>query len=108
VQEGAAKAGSEIELNSVVASVFFSSDAANPDTYPHFYSDFQMYNTTMNNPDPQRFMEQFCSWEVAAKENKWAGRNITRWRNEEYDRLWKAAETEMDAVKRAGQYIRMN
>jgi peptide/nickel transport system substrate-binding protein len=108
VKQAAAKAGIEIELKSVVASVFFSSDAGNPDTYPHFYTDIQMYTTTMNNPDPQRFMEQFCSWEVAAKENKWAGRNIPRWRNEEYDRLWKGAEAEMDPVKRAASFIRMN
>jgi peptide/nickel transport system substrate-binding protein len=108
VKQAAAKAGIEIELKSVVSSVFFASDAGNPDTYPHFYTDIQMYTTTMNNPDPQRFMEQFCSWEVAAKENKWAGRNIPRWRNEEYDRLWKAAETEMDPVKRAANFIRMN
>ena len=36
------------------------------------------------------------------------GRNITRWRNEEYDKLYKAAETEMDPVKRAALFIRMN
>ena len=29
-------------------------------------------------------------------------------RNEEYDRSWKAAETEMDPVKRAAHFIRMN
>ncbi len=86
VKQAAAKAGLELELKSVVASVFFSSDPANPDTYQHFYSDLQMYNTTMTAPDPQYFMNQFTSWEVAAKANKWQGRNITRWRNEEYDR----------------------
>ncbi len=47
-------------------------------------------------------------WEVSSKENKWLGRNATRWRNEEYDRLWKAAEAEMDPVKRAAHFIRMN
>ena len=31
-------------------------------------------------------MHQFVSWEVATKENKWQGRNITRWQNEEYDK----------------------
>ena len=98
----------ELELKSVVASVFFSSDAANPDTYSHFYADLQMYTTTMGAPDPQTFMEQFTSWQVASKENKWASRNITRWRNDEYDRLWKAAENEMDPVKRAAHFIRMN
>ena len=34
-------------------------------------------------------MDQFTSWEVATKENKWQGRNITRWRNEEYDKAFK-------------------
>jgi len=91
-----------------VASVFFASDPGNPDTYPHFYADLQMYNTTMGSPDPQNFMEQFASWQAASKENKWASRNITRWRNEEYDRLWRAADTEMDPAKRAALFIRMN
>jgi peptide/nickel transport system substrate-binding protein len=108
VKQAASKAGIDMELKSVVASVFFSSDPANPDTYSHFYTDIQMYTTTMTQPDPQRFMDQFTSWEVAAKANKWQGRNITRWRNDDYDRAWKAAEAEMDPVKRAAQFVRMN
>ena len=59
-----------------------------PTPTPHFFADLQMYTTTLTPPDPQCFMDQFVSWEVAGKENKWQGRNITRWRNEEYDRLW--------------------
>ena len=59
-------------------------------------------------PDDDGTKEQFTSWQVASKENKWASRNITRWRNDEYDRLWKSAENEMDAVKRAAMFIRMN
>src|SRR5205823_686120 len=108
VKQACARAGIELELKSVVASVFFSSDAANPDTYPHFYADLQMYNVTMNAPDPQVFMAGFVSWEIAARDNKWAGRNITRFRSDEYDRLWRAAETEMDPVKRAALFMRMN
>src|SRR5215831_829097 len=108
VKQAAAKAGIEIEIKSVVASVFFASDPANWDTYPHFAADLQMYTTTMTHPDPQRVMDQFTSWEVASKDNKWLGRNPTRWRNEEYDRLWKSAEAEMDPVKRAAAFIKMN
>ncbi len=107
VKQACAKAGIDIEIKSVVASVFFASDAANPDTYPHFYADLQMYTTTTG-VDPLWGMRVFTSAEVATKDNKWSGRNITRWRNEEYDRLWKAAETEMDPVKRAGLFVRMN
>jgi peptide/nickel transport system substrate-binding protein len=108
VKQAAAKAGIEMELKSVTASVFFSSDVANPDTYTHFYTDIQMYTTTMTQPDPELFMNQFTSWEVASKDNKWQGRNITRWRNAEYDKLYRAAESELDPVKRAALFIKMN
>jgi peptide/nickel transport system substrate-binding protein len=108
VKQACAKAGIDVEIKSVTASVFFSSDPANLDTYPHFSTDIQMYTTTMTAPDAQRFMDQFTSWEVAAKANKWAGRNITRWRSEEYDKTWKAAEAEMDPVKRAALFVKMN
>jgi len=108
VKQAAAKAGIEMELKSVASSQYFSSDVANPDTYTHFYTDIQMYTTTMTQPDPELFMVQFTSWEIAAKDNKWQLRNITRWRNEEYDKLYRAAETEMDPVKRAALFIKMN
>ncbi|PYM97033.1 MAG: peptide ABC transporter substrate-binding protein [Candidatus Rokuibacteriota bacterium] len=108
IKQACAKAGIEIELKAVVASVFFSSDPANPDTYRHFYADLQQYNTRLGRPDPKLFMEQYTSWRIASRENKWSGSNTTRWRNEEYDRLWKTADTEMDPVKRAAMFIRMN
>ena len=108
VKQAAAKAGIDIELKSVLAGVYFSSDVANPDTYSKFYTDIQMYTTTMGAPDPQTFMEQFTSWEIASKANKWQGRNITRWHTDEYDKLFRGAESELDLVKRASLFIRMN
>ena len=53
-------------------------------------------------------MNQFCSWEIAAKANKWQGRNLSRWRNDEYDAIYRTASRELDPVKRAGLFIRMN
>jgi len=108
VKQACAKAGIEIEIKSVTASVFFSSDPANLDTYPHFATDLQMYTVTETVPDPQDFMLQFTPWEIASKENKWQGRNITRWQSEEYGKLHKTAEAEVDPVKRAALFIQMN
>ncbi len=108
IKQAAAKAGIDIEIKSVVASVFFSSDVANPDTYTKFYTDIQMYTTTMGSPDPEVFMNQFTTAEVSTKDNKWQGRNIPRWRNEEYDRVFKQAEAELDPVKRAAHFVKMN
>ncbi|MBI1848546.1 MAG: peptide ABC transporter substrate-binding protein [Candidatus Rokubacteria bacterium] len=108
VKQAAAKAGIEMELKSVLANVFFASDPANPDTYTHFYTDLQMYTTTMTSPDPGFFMNQFTAKEAASKDNKWQGRNITRWQNADYDKLHQAAETELDPVKRAAMFVKMN
>jgi len=108
VKQAAQKAGIDIELKSVTASVYFSSDVANPDTYTKFYTDIQMYTTTMTQPDPELFMNQFTTAERATKENKWQGRNITRWSNAEYDATYEAAKGELDPIKRAAMFIKMN
>jgi len=108
VKQAAAKIGIELEVKTIVPAVYFSTDPANADTLAHFSADLQMYSLVNGSPDPQLFMQPFVSWEIAQKDNKWAGRNSTRWRNDEYDRMYKAAETEMDPVKRAALFIRMN
>jgi peptide/nickel transport system substrate-binding protein len=108
VKQACQKAGIDVELKSITASVYFSSDVANPDTYTKFYTDIQMYTTTMTQPDPGFFMNQFTSWQAASKDNKWQGRNITRWRSDEYDATFRAAEGELDPVKRAALFIKMN
>lgn len=108
IKQAAQKAGVELELKSVTGSVYFSSDVANPDTYGKFWADMQMFTTTMTQPDPERFMDQYVSWEMSSKANKWLGRNMCRWRNDEYDKTYRLAEGELDPVKRAALYIRMN
>jgi peptide/nickel transport system substrate-binding protein len=107
VKQASQKAGIDMELKTVVASVFFSSDVANPDTNTKFYADLQMYNIG-SGPDPWYFMNQFISSEIASKQNKWQGRNLSRWRNDEYDKLYLAAKDELDPVKRAALFVRMN
>jgi peptide/nickel transport system substrate-binding protein len=108
IKQAAAKAGIEIELKSITGSVFFSSDTANPDTFPHFYADMEMYAFSMTQADPSIWLLQYVSWEAATKENKWQGRNIARWRNADYDATYRAAQAELDPVKRAALLIKAN
>ena len=108
IKQACQKAGIDLELKSVTGAVFFSSDVANPDTYGKFWCDMQMYTTTMTQPDAERFMDQYTSWEVSSKANKWLGRNICRYRSEEYDKTYRAGEQELDPVKRAALFIRLN
>jgi len=109
VKQACQRAGMEIELKSVTPSVYFSSDAANPDTARKFYADIQILTTGVGSPpDPEGLMRQFLSSEIAAKENKWQRGNATRWHNEAYDNLFHAAEGELDPVRRAALFIAMN
>ncbi len=107
IKQAAQRAGIELDLKGVTASVFFSADIANPDTFSKFYADMQMY---ANGPsgDPQRYMSQFASWEIASRANAWQGRNIMRWQNAEYDAALRAADVELDPVKRVSLFIRLN
>jgi peptide/nickel transport system substrate-binding protein len=108
VKQSFRKAGIDVELKSVVASVFFSSDVANPDTYPHFYTDLQMYTTGPLLPDPGAWMQLFLSTEAAQKSNKWQGRNITRWQNADYDAVYAKAMAALDPAERASLMIKLN
>jgi len=108
IKQGCQKAGVDVELKAVMPSVFFSSDVGNPDTANKFVADLQMFQYARGSPDPGRFMELFCSWQMSSRENKWQGRNLVRWRSDEYDTAFRAAEIELDPVKRAAHLIRMN
>ena len=109
IKQAAAKAGIEMELKSVVA-VRPSTPRTPPIPTPTLTSTpiSSSPPTCMGPPDPERLMRVFTSWEVANKANNWQRFNVWRWRNDEYDRLFRSAETEMDPVKRAALFIRMN
>ena len=107
VKQDLEKIGFEVELKAVISDVFFSSDPGNPDTYPHFYADLQMY-TTGPAIDPQRFMSRFTTREVAQKDNKWSGTNVHRYLNPEVDKLWDQARVELDPVKRTDLFKKIN
>ncbi|WP_426613774.1 peptide ABC transporter substrate-binding protein [Bradyrhizobium sp. McL0616] len=108
IKQACQRAGIDIELKSVTASVFFSSDVGNPDTYSKFYCDMEMYNATQPQPDPERFLNQCVSWEISTKENKWLGRNVSRWSDPEADKAYKQAQKELDPVKRAALLIKVD
>jgi peptide/nickel transport system substrate-binding protein len=67
-----------------------------------------MFTTTMTQPDPQVFMEQYTTEQISQKANKWSSRNISRWRSEEYDKTFALVQTELDPVKRAAHFIKLN
>ena len=88
--------GFTVELKSVDSGVFFSSDAGNPDTYAHHYSDIEMYTNGPGSPYPIAWAERYRTDQIAEKANNWSGTNITRWNNPDYDVLHDRAQTTID------------
>ena len=67
VKQAFQKAGIQVELKTVTASVFFSSDVGNPDTAGKFWADLQMFTVEQGSPDPQRHLGRFVSGKPRAR-----------------------------------------
>lgn len=112
VKQAWGELGLQLELKSIDSSVYFSTDAGNPDTSGKFYADFQMHSTGGSSPYPITFMARFKSTDPASdlsqESNSWTGRNVSRWVNEEYNELWLAAQTELDTATQDELFIGMS
>jgi peptide/nickel transport system substrate-binding protein len=112
VKQGWDAMGVTTELKSVDASVFFASDAGNPDTASHFYTDFEMFTNGPASPYPISYMASWVSRDPAAdlaqQSNAWAGSNTTRWVNAEFNDLYTQALTELDPATQVELFVGMN
>lgn len=108
VKQGWQSIGIGVELKSIDASVFFSSDPANNDTVEHFYADLQMFTTGNISPDPGSYLKTYTCHEIPQKANNWAGSNSSRYCNLAYDELWQQSAKELDPAKRQQLFIQMN
>jgi peptide/nickel transport system substrate-binding protein len=108
VKQGWEQLGVSVELKSVQASVFFSSDAGNPDTAAHFYTDIEMYTNGSTGPDQTNYLSGWTTKEIASQANQWHGNNYHRWSNSDYDQLFQQYKTETDQAKRRDLVIKMN
>ena len=108
IKQSLEQLGFTVELKTVDAAIFFSSDAGNPDTYGHFYADLEMYTNGPSSPYPIAWAERYRSDSIAQKENAWSETNITRYNNPEYDEIHSQAQTELDPERQAELFIQMN
>ncbi|MDJ0737388.1 MAG: peptide ABC transporter substrate-binding protein [Nostocaceae cyanobacterium] len=108
IKQALTSIGVGVELKNIDASIFFSSDPANPDTVSHFYADMEMFTSGNTNPDPGTYMKRWTCDEIAQKSNSWSGLNYPRYCNPEYDALWKQSTTELNPDKRQQLFIQMN
>jgi peptide/nickel transport system substrate-binding protein len=100
--------GVEVVPKRVDASVMFSSDpSANPDNWARFNADM-LLTWLFSDPDPSTFMQLWLSSQIPQQANNWAGTNLERWVNPDYDALYQKSATEVDPDKRRELIIQMN
>lgn len=108
VKQGWEKLGVEVELKSVDAGVFFSSDAGNPDTASHFFTDVEMFTNGASTPDQTQYVDLWTTEQIASKSNQYHGNNYSRWSNPDYDQIYNQLKTETDPAKRKDLIIKAN
>jgi peptide/nickel transport system substrate-binding protein len=84
--------GIDTELINIDAGVYFGGDPNSPDTYQKFFTDVEMY-TTGPLIDPQLHLASYQCEFIPNKANVWAGGNIPRGCNPEYDELFRQLTT---------------
>ena len=97
-----------MELKSVTASVYFSSDAANPDTYTKFYTDIQMFTTTMGSPIPGCSCASSCRGRPRPRKTSGRAATSRAGATRSTTTPIRPREGELDPVKRAALFIAMN
>jgi peptide/nickel transport system substrate-binding protein len=111
VKAGWEKIGVAVNLKAIESSVFFSTSPGNNDTFLHFYSDVEMYTQNFS-LFPSLYMAQFYTGDPAKtipqKENNWSGQAVTRWQNEEYNKLYEQALAELDPRKNEALWKQLN
>lgn len=108
VKQGWERLGVEVELKSVDAGVFFSSDAGNPDTASHFFTDVEMFTNGASTPDQTQYVDLWTTEQIASKSNQYHGNNYSRWSNPDYDQIYNQLKTETDPAKRKDLIIKAN
>ncbi|WP_136661832.1 peptide ABC transporter substrate-binding protein [Nitratireductor sp. XY-223] len=100
--------GIETELRNIDAGVFFGGDPGSPDTFQKFYADVEMYANTFNGTDPQAYLGNGLCDKAPRPETQWQGVNISRFCNNEFDRLHRKLAETAGASARAALVKRLN
>jgi peptide/nickel transport system substrate-binding protein len=98
--------GFSVELKSVDAAVYFSTDQGSPDTAGKFWADLEMH-TNGSGVYPANWFERYRTDEINEKANAWAKGNSFRYSNPEFDALHDQARIEIDEERQVELFQQM-
>jgi len=111
-KQNMADIGIDVEIQSVDSAIFFDNAPGNEQNNSHFYQDINQFASGVGAPPPVSYMIRWYTGEdgreIAQKSNGWAGRNIQRYQNPEFDAIYDQARIEPDFEKSAELFIQLN
>ncbi|WP_461349563.1 peptide ABC transporter substrate-binding protein [Bradyrhizobium sp. USDA 4451] len=99
--------GVHVELRNINASVFFSTDPSNPDTYQKFYADVEMFTFT-SGVEPGTFVAGNTCDKAPRADNQWRNTNYARYCDKDYDALVTELGNTADIERRAKIFKKLN
>jgi peptide/nickel transport system substrate-binding protein len=108
IKENLESIGFEVIIKIIDGAAFGNRAPENTNSAYHFYADLQMLFFGNRSPDPDSYMAQWTCSQIPQEENGWAGSNIERWCNPNYDALLSRAAVEIDPEVRAQIFVQMN
>jgi len=100
--------GIAVDLKQVDSSVFFGPSKDTTQTQSQFYADLQEYAYNNKIPDPTVYMAGWACDQIAQKSNEWSLPNSSRYCNPAFDELYQQSIIELNPVKRAELFVKMN
>lgn len=82
-----AEIGIATELRAIAPAVFFGGDQSSPDTFQKFYADLEMFTNFFPGSDPEPYLNNWTCAAIPTPENGWAGMNVPRYCDADYDAL---------------------
>jgi peptide/nickel transport system substrate-binding protein len=108
IQRNLRDVGIDVDVRLLDASVFFGDPATNRNSVFRFPADLESLDISSESPDPGSYMQYWVCDQIPQQSNGWAGINMGRWCNENYDDLFDDATTEIEPQKRRNLFIEMN
>ena len=112
VKEDLEAVGFRVDLVQTSDADFFSTDPQNGQGASQFASDLNIWQASVGAPPPLAYMAQWFAGDndenIAQASNGWTGLNTQRYRNPDYDDLFRAAQAETDLDELDQLFIAMN
>jgi peptide/nickel transport system substrate-binding protein len=112
IKDNLADIGVNVDLKSIDSGIYFDSAEGNDQNFGHFYADLEMFSIGPTQPFPTDYMANFYAGpdgsNVSQRANAWAGSNLSRYRNPDYDAAFEEVLITTDPERAAELFITMN